>query len=148
MKATGCIKKQEAFARLELLSSNSSLVLIELQTATRQLIGPGPGTGQLRAFPFNRASTPGPCRMCRPLHDYRLDSGEIELELELIQSHMAQKPMLRGNQFHSRRNPFELELVQSHMAQKPVLRGDVGCALYLKWLTTVITCALCPAHNF
>ena len=23
---------------------------------------------------------------------------------------------------------FELELVQSHMAQKPVLRGEVGCA--------------------
>ena len=24
--------------------------------------------------------------------------------------------------------PSELELVQPHMAQKPVLRGDVGCA--------------------
>ena len=23
---------------------------------------------------------------------------------------------------------FELELIQSHMAQKPVLRGEVGCA--------------------
>ena len=24
--------------------------------------------------------------------------------------------------------PLELELIQSHMAQKPVLRGEVGCA--------------------
>ena len=24
--------------------------------------------------------------------------------------------------------PFELELIQPHMAQKPVLRGEVGCA--------------------
>jgi len=25
-------------------------------------------------------------------------------------------------------SPKELELIQSHMAQKPVLRGEVGCA--------------------
>ena len=26
------------------------------------------------------------------------------------------------------RHELELELIQSHMAQKPVLRGEVGCA--------------------
>ena len=26
------------------------------------------------------------------------------------------------------KGPFELELMQSHVAQKPVLRGEVGCA--------------------
>jgi len=30
--------------------------------------------------------------------------------------------------FIVKRHELELELIQSHMAQKPVLRGEVGCA--------------------
>ena len=62
-----------------------------------------------------------------PPHAARLGAGE--LELELIQFQMAQKPMLRGEvgarawRGIDTRCELELELVQSQMAQKPMLRN-------------------------
>ena len=64
---------------------------------------------------------------------YRFCSSNSN-ELELIQSRMAQKPVLRGEVGCAcvarevsveRGGMDELELIQSHMAQKPVLRGEV-----------------------
>ena len=37
-----------------------------------------------------------------------------------------------------RRHLLELELIQSHMAQKPVLRGEVGCACVAREVSVVI----------
>jgi len=34
---------------------------------------------------------------------------------------------------------LELELIQSHMAQKPVLRGEVGCAYLNKYILIIHT---------
>ena len=56
-----------------------------------------------------------------------------ELELELIQTQMTQKPMLRAEVYaralrasHNRKEKSELELIQTQMAQKPMLRAEVG----------------------
>ena len=35
------------------------------------------------------------------------------------------------------RRELELELIQSHMAQKPVLRGEVGCACVAREVSVV-----------
>ena len=45
-------------------------------------------------------------------------------ELELIQTQMAQKPMLRAEV--GMRVRCELKLIQTQMAQKPMLRAEVG----------------------
>jgi len=34
----------------------------------------------------------------------------------------------------TRKPKLDLELIQSHMAQKPVLRGEVGCVLRAKYI--------------
>ena len=36
---------------------------------------------------------------------------------------------------------LELELIQSHMAQKPVLRGEVGCACVAREVSCALLCA-------
>ena len=42
----------------------------------------------------------------------------LRAKIELIQTQMTQKPMLRAE--------IELELIQTQMAQKPMLRAEVG----------------------
>jgi|AntAceMinimDraft_5_1070358.scaffolds.fasta_scaffold47469_1 hypothetical protein len=46
-----------------------------------------------------------------------------ELDLELIQTQMAQKPMLRAELLAELE--LELELVETQTAQKPMLRAEV-----------------------
>jgi hypothetical protein len=54
-------------------------------------------------------------------HDIRAASSS-KLELELIQTQMAQKPVLRAGVYP--RAELELELIQTEMAQKPVRRAE------------------------
>ena len=50
----------------------------------------------------------------------------FELELELIQTQMTQKPMLRAEVGMRVCCELELELIQTQMTQKPMLRAEVG----------------------
>ena len=42
----------------------------------------------------------------------------------------------------------ELELMQSHMAQKPVLRGEVGCACVARDVAPLVARTLCDDQAF
>jgi len=56
-----------------------------------------------------------------PSREARRDSSHSQTWLETGEV-CGYKPEARG------RTVLELELIQPHMAQKPVLRGEVGCA--------------------
>ena len=46
---------------------------------------------------------------------------------------------------------LELELIQFHMAQKPMLRGEVGCArgeVYMKWARERCACGQCRERRY
>ena len=42
---------------------------------------------------------------------------------------------------------FELELIQPHMAQKPVLRGEVGCACVAREVSAILGAVLLPSSK-
>ena len=53
------------------------------------------GYGLLKPL-ANAEPAPGETADARPTKAEDIDTAELELELELVQSHMTQKPMLRG----------------------------------------------------
>ena len=67
-------------------------------------------------------------RGIEPMGDSNPAPQSLSLRIEHFQSALAATPRTWGRFSCVLYTKLELELIQSHMAQKPVLRGEVGCA--------------------
>jgi len=62
------------------------------------------------------------------MYRQRMRRGQARLLLDSARDLIIHGPAHRGANGAAMPTELELELTQSHMAQKPVLRGEVGCA--------------------